>query len=596
MIVKMKKASLVIMEDYRETALDALREIGVLHIEKKSGTSEDLSTLIEQRTAQEKAILLLPKNENSVTEGPKRSMPEVTSKVLALFEESKAIQDDLEKLRKEQEKLQVWGDFNPIDIEKLKEKGITVRLYNTTVEDFENLPKDIYTVIFSRTKYNVQFASVFLPGTIIPDIKELPLPEQGLTEIAKIISEKQHRREEIDTQMEALSQYREAMKAYITRLDEKIEFEEAKISTEKEAELAFLTGYIPEKKVQLLKETAVRKGWALLIQEPGDDDTVPTLIENPKAIRIIKPIFDFLATVPGYKEFDISFWFLIFFTVFVAMIIGDAGYGFIFLIIAVVAKIKMSKSQPSEPITLLIVLSLATIIWGAITGTWFGSEALSELWLFSWMIFEPVASFNKNSSNLIKQICFYLGVVHLSIAHIKSFIKLMPSLKAVAQVGWLVMIWGLFFLIMNIVLSKPLNPVAPYLIFSGFAAIIVFSEQEGNFFKGLLKGLAGLLLKVLNSVSAFADIISYVRLFAVGLATVEIAKSFNTMVSGLGSSIFGIIAAAIILVLGHGLNIAMSTLSVVVHGIRLNMLEFSGHLGMEWTGVPYKPFQSKTST
>jgi V/A-type H+-transporting ATPase subunit I len=158
------------------------------------------------------------------------------------------------------------------------------------------------------------------------------------------------------------------------------------------------------------------------------------------------------------------------------------------------------------------------------------------------------------------------------------------------------MVLGLFYLVLNLVLSADKYPMpfySIYMILGGVAAVFIFGEQEGQFFKGVLMGFAGVLPTFLSSISAFSDIISYIRLFAVGLASVEIAKSFNSMASGLGNDAVGIIGGILILLLGHSLNLAMGALSVVVHGVRLNMLEFSGHLGMEWTGVEYDPFRNK---
>jgi V/A-type H+-transporting ATPase subunit I len=137
---------------------------------------------------------------------------------------------------------------------------------------------------------------------------------------------------------------------------------------------------------------------------------------------------------------------------------------------------------------------------------------------------------------------------------------------------------------------------ALYLMGGGLAAVFLFSYQEEgrNFFIGVLKALANFITVFLDGVSAFSDIISYIRLYAVGLASLRIAESFNSMATGVAEGvdgIGGIVAMVLILFLGHSLNLAMAALSVVVHGVRLNMLEFSGHLGMEWTGVPYTPFQ-----
>jgi V/A-type H+-transporting ATPase subunit I len=184
-------------------------------------------------------------------------------------------------------------------------------------------------------------------------------------------------------------------------------------------------------------------------------------------------------------------------------------------------------------------------------------------------------------------------------AHIWNFlvqIRNKPRIRAFAQLGWLSMVLGLFYLVLNLVLSADQYPMpfySIYMILGGAAAVFIFGEQEGHFFKGVLKGFAGILPTFLSSISAFSDIISYIRLFAVGLASVEIAKSFNSMASGLDNDAVGIIGGILILLLGHGLNLAMGALSVVVHGVRLNMLEFSGHLGMEWTGVEYDPFRNK---
>jgi V/A-type H+-transporting ATPase subunit I len=126
--------------------------------------------------------------------------------------------------------------------------------------------------------------------------------------------------------------------------------------------------------------------------------------------------------------------------------------------------------------------------------------------------------------------------------------------------------------------------------------VILFGEQDSEitFIKGVLKGVGGAFTTFLDAISGFSNIISYIRLFAVGMSSFYIASSFNNLASPMlkGWTIpFGLIIIAI----GHGLNLVMALLSVVVHGIRLNMLEFSGQLGMEWTGIEYNPFRVRIS-
>ena len=130
-----------------------------------------------------------------------------------------------------------------------------------------------------------------------------------------------------------------------------------------------------------------------------------------------------------------------------------------------------------------------------------------------------------------------------------------------------------------------------WMIACGFCWSSCSPARKAVSFAALAMGVANLLTTFLSSISAFSDIISYIRLFAVGLAGIEISKSFNAIAAGFGSGPLGIIVGLLILLLGHSLNMAMGALSVVVHGVRLNMLEFSGHLGMEWSGKPYKPFK-----
>jgi V/A-type H+-transporting ATPase subunit I len=164
------------------------------------------------------------------------------------------------------------------------------------------------------------------------------------------------------------------------------------------------------------------------------------------------------------------------------------------------------------------------------------------------------------------------------------------------------MMIGLYFLVLFMLLKVTLVSFAVYMIGGGLAFYFIFAEQKGvNFFKNILKSFTNFLPTFLNAVGSFADIISYIRLFAVGLAGSSIAQSFNEMavpVDGFGaigvSFVLRLFAAVLILVFGHALNIVMNALSVIVHGVRLNLLEYgANHLGMEWSGYAYKPFELK---
>jgi len=252
------------------------------------------------------------------------------------------------------------------------------------------------------------------------------------------------------------------------------------------------------------------------------------------------------------------------------------------------------KKAPFEPFVLMYVLSGATIIWGALSGTYFGSEAIAQLPILKAIVNPNISSFDLSSSGFndnqtfMISLCFLIGAIHLTIAHLLVAIKNLKSLKMISQIGWVGIIWSLYFIAGSLVLGKEFPQVGIYLFIVSLILTLLFSNAEN----GILKGLGATLGSLpLNIISGFSDVVSYLRLFAVGYASVVVAHSFNQMAIGSGiNSIASGIIAAIILLLGHSLNIILGAMAIIVHGIRLNMLEFSGHLNMEWSGIKYRPF------
>ena len=166
------------------------------------------------------------------------------------------------------------------------------------------------------------------------------------------------------------------------------------------------------------------------------------------------------------------------------------------------------------------------------------------------------------------------------------------DLSWVADLGWLAAIDALYFVVLYLVIGQEVNliPVACVVI-AGFLLVVCFGGMAPgkSFSQGLKAGLGDAFTVFLNTISAFGNIMSYIRLFAVGMASLAIAQSFNNMAFNFKGPL--VVAAVLILLIGHGLNIVMGLLSVVVHGVRLNLLEFSGQLGMEWAGIAYDPFK-----
>ncbi len=278
------------------------------------------------------------------------------------------------------------------------------------------------------------------------------------------------------------------------------------------------------------------------------------------------------------------------------MIIGDGGYGVIFLIAAYIAG-RCYKNISREKISLFYLLSITTIIWGAITGSWFGVESLSRLPVFKELIIPSLYSYTQESESNIIRLCFLIGALQLSLARIWAAARLYPSLTALAETGWVALVWGIYFIVRFLLLNEELSTIVVFLIGYWVLTLTLFGEQrEDGFVKGLFRGMKKFLINILTGIGSLSDLISYIRLFAVGLATREVAFAFNNMAGDIGfSGIKSIVIAVCILIFGHTINILLGAMSVLVHGIRLNLLEFSKHLNIQWSGISYSPFKTERS-
>ncbi|MDI6606510.1 MAG: V-type ATP synthase subunit I, partial [Candidatus Omnitrophota bacterium] len=273
--------------------------------------------------------------------------------------------------------------------------------------------------------------------------------------------------------------------------------------------------------------------------------------------------------------------------IFFGILIGDAGYGLIFFILTLLAQLRLGRRIKQRAVfTLFYILSACAVIWGALSGTFFGQE-----WLPQWV--RPVIPALRNDKN-VQAFCFLLGVLHLSIAHFWRGIIKLPSVKALADLGWVLILWGAYFLAKLLILRDAYPESANSLFIAGGALVVFFTNPRRNLLKGIGSGIGNLLL---NLVGNFTDIVSYIRLFAVGLATVAVADTFNKMALDIGyNSFLTGLFSALILLLGHTLNILLGPMAILVHGVRLNVLEFCNHLDIKWSGFSYNPLRERAGT
>jgi len=605
MIAPMKRAFVVLVDRDKRESLHELRRLGALHLEPISGAGREYEDLVAARQSVVEAIGLLSeyKVEPLAQDMGMREGIDLAAQVHGFNTATKAANDEALVLVREIERIRPWGHFEPALLADLAARGIPLRFVEVPVKKLAVLPEAVDRVTLNQAKGLVRLALVADSHVELPaDCLEFKAPDRSLADLEASLMDARSRAEASRKAIADKAPFVAALGKALAKLEREAAFEAARSGMPAQEGLAWFSAWVPVADEKRLSAAAAKAGWGLLLDDPLDEEQPPTKIENPPLIRMIQPVFDFLGTVPNYREYDISGLFLFFFTFFFAMIFGDGGYGSILFLtgLALAVKSKLGGKKVPDPIRLLLVLSGATVIWGALTMSWFGLppekvpsvlKTLSIFWL---------SNANPESGDNVKVLCFCLGLVQLSIAHIKNVRRDFPSLKLLGQLGQLAMVMGMFFLVLNLVISAkkyPLPMWALYMVGIGFILNFIFAgyERGKNVFaaigKSILSSMANIVSVFLGVVNIFADIVSYIRLWAVGLAGLAISQTINNMAGPMFGSFIMFFFGVLLLVFGHGLNVIMSVLSVIVHGVRLNVLEFSGHLGMEWSGYSYEPFK-----
>ena len=553
MIVKMLHLDLVCLAADKEKTLTQLRDLGAVHLDLSSAQGATVAAAKGEAADAEKAVRLILKARGKAKDVNihERSVADILA-IDADRETLKGAKDELERMIRTYEP---YGDFDPELAERL-------------LKDVEGL-RDV-----------------------------VPLPEKLPPMSLSKMREKLDRIESriiIDVAKLAGSDENAILKKY-PALADKIAFESAKELVGEQGELAYVSGWIPEPARGKLAAAVHENGWGALLREPADGEIPPTLIDPPKLFRPVTALFSGLGIAPAYTESDVSVPFFCYFTIFFAMLVGDGGYGALILALTIFGWFKTRNQRTlvaKSWLTLLTVFSSATVLWGLLSNTWFGAGIP---WCADWPTVKWLADPSYKNMMLL---CFTIGVSHLMIARIWTGITIINDRRCLAQFGWAGVVLFMYLVTNSIVGIFSGIPTWAFWMF-GVSLVLVFGfTLKGDELKtrGVELGMLPL-----NIMSALGDVISYVRLFAVGLASVKVAENFNDMALSIFNCTDMIwlkpvtaIGMILVLLIGHGLNFAMAGLSILVHAVRLNTLEFSNHKGVTWAGYAFSPFR-KTST
>lgn len=604
MIAAMRKVTVLAAARDRDALVQRLFEASVVHVEGEplAANSGELAAAKAELDAADQAIgILAAESDEPVRDTASRAIDVavVVAEVRAMAAQRAEAQRAMLPLQAERTALLPFGNFEPLYVVALQRSGVNVGLYQYPIGSEPELPATATLHELGEVD-GVVSAAIISRGRLDLSLRPLPLPQRSLGEVDRELATLEQKVSAAETALARLVELLPALRAARATLKDRVEWHTARATMGSLGPVVSLTGFVPADREAALRHALEGSAVAVLVREVGKDDVVPTLLEGPKWVRQVHTVFQGIGIVPGYAEADVSSLFLVFLLLFAAMLIGDAGYGALLVLIGAFAWHK-TKSKPGgvpQAVRLLLTTGVATLVWGAITATWFALPNLPAVFdtlRIDWLApIDPQTGLSDKTATTkhIMLLCFVLGAVHLTLAHLWAALRCGRSLQALAQLGWVGCTWLMFLLARTMVLGEAAPGYTSTLAIVAITAVVLFMTPvkliKAEWFNHVMLPL--------SLVSNFVDVVSYLRLFAVGSAGVAVAQSFNTMAAnaaeGGGA---GYLLAAFIAIFGHTLNLLLAAMAVLVHGVRLNTLEFSAHLGLQWSGVPYRPFGRRTA-
>ncbi|MBK8562008.1 MAG: V-type ATP synthase subunit I [Saprospiraceae bacterium] len=587
-----KYAFLVHHLDYGDF-LAGVREVGVLHVQPRSTdpTQEagrmklmhkevsEIRTQLKRRKVKAEEVAISNELDGLA----------VVRSVLDLNEELERTRRELATLNKEIGQMEPWGDFSPASVARLEqEAGLDLHFLvcpekkfkpewqeQYTLEIIKKDPPDCYFIVFARKGEPVEISA-----------EKLPDPAYSLPELLEKRTALEEAIEAINGQLNLhAARHFPALEKSLREIEEAKELAEVQGYTALEADekIMLLEGFVPETKEAELMAFCEKMDIVCHAEKPSPKDEPPVLLQNNRYASLFEPIGKLFA-LPSYAELDLTPFFAPFFMMFFGFCLGDAGYGVVLLLGATLYK-RRAKPEIRSVVTLVQWLGLATIIFGTVTGTFFGLNLLEDQ--FAWL--GSLRKFMLNSNQAFNfalvlgmvQILFGLGLQ--AVNNTKQF----GAKYALKPIGWVIILLS----IVDIAVLKMASPFSTWTAWLGVGVIMLFNDPDASLLGRLGKGL----WELYGITGFFGDLLSYIRLFALGISGAILGFVINDVsLRMLGVPYIGPVLFVLLLVVGHAANLLIACLGSFVHPLRLTFVEFYKNAGFAGGGKAYKPFEKRT--
>lgn len=582
MITQMKKYTFLVFHRDYEPFLEQLRELGVVHITQKA------AGLIEDNEALQAAL----QREDELRRLLKQGAPD------QLINERSNIQERIAAAQEAAKQAAVWGEFDAARIAELKAAGYALRFFECATKAFQ--PEWGIAVNEKGGKtYFVQIGEgLDLSETTA---SELPVPEKSEAAWLQEIEHLKGLYAAAETRIVAWQKANmDDLQAQLTEARQQIDWQKVTLSTDKLAEgaLCLFEGFCPIDKEPELNAMLAEAQVYYEETDPEKEDATPIELKNNFFTRLFEPITR-LYSLPNYAELDPTPFFAPFFMLFFGLCLGDGGYGLVILLAGIAVILKAPKLK--EWGWLGVFMGATTMIVGILTGMFFGINLEEVAFLApvkQYFITETNATvhFMGGSYHPMMVFAILIGIFQILFAMGFKVVKitLRDGFKYAAyDCAWLV---ALVTLIVWAATASSLSTIGLYCIYAilGICALFILFYSNPDR-KILLVNIGGGLWGTYNMVSGLlGDVLSYIRLFALGLAGGILGNVFNALALQAGGALpgwIGWLPTLLILVFGHTLNFALCLISSVVHPMRLTFVEFYKNAGFEGGGREYKPFK-----
>ena len=607
MITKMKKLTFLIHNGEYEGFLEQLRSLGVVHvIQTQQGAvqdaalNEDIAQLGRCKTALKDLEAITAQNKADAqsygNEALRNFAFDTPAKVLERYDiitADKVVQEQvLQVLNRDRAQLLPWGDFEPSQVERLKEAGYKILFYSCPLRAFRDEWVDKYGVIeILRDKQKVNFITVTHADVDVDiDAEQVHLPQESLSTIEADIA---NTRKEIDATPVKLAQLAiegvPVLEKAVAELEAKIDFSRVKLTGEKLAEdhLLLLEGWIPAAQVDEACRALDMKGVFYDVSDPTPEDDIPIQLSNNKFAKLFEPLTK-LYMLPTYQELDLTLFFAPFFMLFFGLCLGDTGYGLLMIVALPIFTKLFQLINPNFSKWLVVLFGASTMLCGLLSGTFFGFNMYDLDIPFVQKMKGILYTDNSTMFTVslcigVVQILFGMGIKAVNLA-IQCGFK-----YALSTIGWLILL-----ITVGVAAIAGFDFGSPVIMgILIVAAVLIFLLNSPGKNPLLNIGL-GLWDTYNMATGLLGDVLSYVRLFALGLSGGILANVFNSMAVGMkpDNPVAGFIVMVLIFAVGHALNIFMNILGAIVHPMRLTFVEFFKNSGYTGGGTEYRPFRA----